>query len=172
MAFECIVGCSLSRLRQPVGRDRVSPWILHVRRSDKMTTSQGTALERAVWLRSGLRRIAFVMAVPSVLAWCSDSRRFRAGDLDRASDATSPPAQDEAKRTFLEKYAKASARLEAGLSRLHARGRLREFRFKDQQPGEWATLEFFVEDGKLRVDREYGSQDRSAVEDSNRPDAY
>lgn len=79
------------------------------------------------------------------------------GRGDRREALTTAAGQEEAKRSFLDKYRAASARLEAGLARLHGKGRFREFRRKDQRPGEWTTLEFFVDSGKLRVEREYGS---------------
>jgi hypothetical protein len=91
----------------------------------------------------------------------ADRHCVRAGETDR------PKQQDDATRLFLEKYSAATTRLEAGLSRLHGKGRVREFR--GSEPGDWTSIEFFIDDGKLRVDRDYGALNEGAVAGNLRP---
>lgn len=97
---------------------------------------------------------------------------LRAADTSRTATNAITATQEEPSRLFLENYARAVERLEAGLTRLHARARVRQFRGKDQGPDEWQTLEFFVDGSRLRVDRHYGSERSSAGGVSDGPDSF
>jgi len=100
--------------------------------------------------------VALLMISP-----CAERTSVFAADNDEVapppnSDQGESDAEEKKKRSYLEKYAKASARLEAGVSRLHARGRFRRFNAKDQQPMAWTAVEYFVEDDKLRINMDHG----------------
>ena len=90
------------------------------------------------------RRLSLTFAMLPILL-CGLTQRLPGGAADSPSAVTSspPPRQEDAKRSFLERYAQASDRLKAGLSRLHGKTRFREFRTRE--PGEWTTFEFFID---------------------------
>ncbi len=119
-------------------------------------------------------RIALALAMSAILR-CATVECVFAADADRAGGAASEEvaaSQHEAKRLFLERYAEASARLKAGLTRLHARGRVTYFNAARNKPPDLTTLEFFAKDGKRRVNIDHaGPPERSADKSPEPPEA-